>query len=210
MDEREATTYLRDRFTKPPHLQNWLDEDKEILDIVDQTGQVIGKSARSQVYKKGLLHPAVNIVVVNKKGQIFIQRRSPKKLLPLYWDISASEHVKSGESYKSAAIRGLKEELLITSPVKLLRKKHLQRNEYRTKKINLIENELVQTYGTIYNGKIKFNPEEISEGRFISFEELIELIKNPDTKFSPWGLEEITYFLINRNLIASHFIKGLT
>lgn len=24
MDEREVITYLRGRFTKPPHLQNWL------------------------------------------------------------------------------------------------------------------------------------------------------------------------------------------
>lgn len=177
-------------------------ENKELLDIVDQTGNLIGKSQRSEVYKEGLLHPAVNILVINKKGQIFIQKRSSKKFLPFYWDISAAEHVKSGESYKSAAVRGLKEELLIVSPVKLLRKKHLQKNEYQTKKINLIEYELVQTYGTIYNGKIELNPEEISEGRFVSFEELIELIKNPATKFSPWGLEEINYFLLNPNIIA--------
>lgn len=141
-------------------------------------------------------------MVINQKGHIFIQKRSSKKFLPFYWDISAAEHVKSGESYKSAAVRGLKEELLITSAVKLLRKKHLQRNEYKTKRINLIEYELVQTYGTIYNGKIQFNPEEISEGRFVSFEELIELINNPTIKFCPWGLEEINYFLVNPNIIA--------
>lgn len=177
-------------------------EDKELLDIIDQGGKVIGKSPRSKVYKEGLLHTAVNILVINKRGEMFIQRRSLKKFLPMYWDISAAEHIKSGETYRSAAIRGLKEELSITSPVKLLRKKHFQRNEYRTKKMNLIENELVQTYGTVYNGKIEFNPEEISEGRFISFEELIELTKDPSTKFSPWGLEEINYFLVNRNLIV--------
>lgn len=178
-------------------------EDKETLDIVDQSGEVIGKSARSNVYKEGLLHPAVNIVVVNKKGKIFIQRRSSKKFLPLYWDISASEHVKSGESYKSAAVRGLKEELSIATSVKILRKKHIQRNVYKNGNINLIEYELVQTYGAIYNGKIRINHEEIAEGRFISFEELIELIKDSRTKFSPWGLDEINYFLENPNIIAA-------
>src|SRR3989338_409954 len=121
---------------------NYLNEnlkDKELVDIVDKNGKVIGKATRSEVYKKGFLHPAVNILVINKKGQIFIQRRSSKKILPLYWDISASEHVKSGEDYKSAAIRGLQEELSITAQVKLLRKKHIQRNEYITKEICLIE-----------------------------------------------------------------------
>ena len=99
--------------------------DKELIDIVNKTGKVIGKTTRSQAYKEGILHSAVNIIVINKKGQIFIQRRSSKKILPLYWDISASEHVKSGENYKSAAIRGLKEELSITASVKLLREKHI-------------------------------------------------------------------------------------
>lgn len=177
-------------------------ELKELLDIIDQTGRVIGKSPRSKVYKEGLLHSAVNIIIVNKKGQIFIQRRSPKKLLPLYWDISASEHVKSGESYKSAAIRGLKEELSITVSVKLLRKKHIQRNVYKSGTMNLIEYELVETYGAIYNGKIEINQEEITEGKYISLKDLIKLLDNPHTKFTPWGLDEINYCSKNPNIIS--------
>lgn len=155
-----------------------------------------------QVYNEGLLHPAVNIVVVNKKGQIFIQRRSLKKMLPLYWDISASEHVKSGEDYKPAATRGLKEELSITAPVKLLREKHIQRNEYITKEICLIEYELVELYGAIYDGKIEVNQEEVSEGRFVSIKKLNELIKNEQIKFSPWGLDELNYLFNNPNVIS--------
>ena len=177
-------------------------KDKEEVDVVDKTGKVIGQATRSQAYKEGLLHPAVNIVVVNKKGQIFIQRRSPKKILPLYWDISASEHVKSGEDYKSAAMRGLEEELSVITPVKLLRNKHIQRNEYITKEICLIEYELVELYGAIYNGKIGVNQEEVSEGRFVSFEELDKLIKNDQIRFSPWGLDELNYLLNNPSVIS--------
>ncbi len=33
MDERELITYLRNRFAKPPHLQTWLDDDCEIIDL---------------------------------------------------------------------------------------------------------------------------------------------------------------------------------
>lgn len=177
-------------------------KNKETVDIVDRTGKVIGQATRSQIYKKGLLHPAVNIVIVNKKGQLFIQRRSPKKILPLYWDISASEHVKSGEDYKSAAIRGLEEELSIIAPVKLLRDKHIQRNEYITKEICLIEYELVELYGAIYDGKIEVNQEEVSEGRFVSFEGLDKLIKDDQIKFSPWGLDELNYLLDNPSIIS--------
>ncbi len=168
-------------------------KDKEVLDIVDKTGKIIGQAERNEVYKKGLLHPAVNIVVTNNKGQIFIQRRSLKKILPLYWDISASEHVKSGEDYKSAAIRGLKEELSIIAPVKLLRGKHIQRNEYKTQDICLVEYELVELYGAIYDGKIRINQEEVAEGKFIFLKELSKLIINNQIKFSPWGLDELKF-----------------
>lgn len=37
MDEREVITYLRNRFVKPPHLQNWLDDDCEIIDLGDKS-----------------------------------------------------------------------------------------------------------------------------------------------------------------------------
>lgn len=174
---------------------------KEVVDIVDKFGKVIGQTTRNEVYKKGLLHPAVNIVVANKKGQIFIQRRSLKKMLPLYWDISASEHVKSGESYKAAALRGIKEELSITARVKLLRGKHIQKNEYIKGQIRFLEYELVELYGAVYDGKVVINQDEVIEGRFISFEKLKVLIKNNLIKFSPWGLDEINYLLENPTVI---------
>lgn len=177
-------------------------KDKEEVDIVDKTGKVVDKATRSQVYKEGLLHPAVNIVVINKKGQIFIQRRSAKKILPLYWDISASEHVKSGEDNKSAAIRGLNEELSIKAPIKLLRPKHLQRNEYKSQNMYFIEYELVELYGATYNGEIKVNQEEVAEGKFISFDKLYELIKSNQIKFSPWGLDELNYLFHSPHIIS--------
>ncbi len=37
MDEREVVTYLRNRFTKPPYLKNWLDDDCEIIELGDKT-----------------------------------------------------------------------------------------------------------------------------------------------------------------------------
>lgn len=174
-------------------------KNQELVDIVDKRGSIIGQATRAQVYQKGLLHPAVNIVVINKKDELFIQQRSEKKVLPLYWDISASEHVKSGESYKAAAIRGLKEELSIQAKVKLLRKKHIQRNEYVTKKICLIEYELVELYGVFYEGEITIDPEEVKDGKFISLKKLGQLIEKDQIQFSPWGLDEINYLLEQPN-----------
>lgn len=37
MDERELIDFLTKRFTKPPYLQNWMDDDCEIIDLGDKT-----------------------------------------------------------------------------------------------------------------------------------------------------------------------------
>lgn len=180
-------------------------KDKELVDVVNKAGAVIGRATRGRVYREGLLHPAVNIIVINEKGQIFIQRRSTKKILPLYWDISASEHVKSGEGFESAAIRGLKEELSITAPIKLLRKKHIQKNEYTEERARFVENELVELYGVVYDGKIEIDKNEVLEGKYVSLKNLYELIKNNKLKFTPWGLDELKY-LFNNQIIISELI----
>src|SRR3989344_5510301 len=118
--------------------------DGELIDIVDENGKVIGQVTRQETYRKGLLHPAVNVIVLNNNGEIYLQRRSAnKKSYPLYWDISISEHLKSGEDFEKAALRGLLEELSVVAPVKLLRGKHIQKSEF-TKDGQLIkEYELV-------------------------------------------------------------------
>lgn len=196
-----ATNYLN----KTSLSQNIRDKnlkDKELVDIVNKAGRVIGKVTRSEVYKVGLLHPAVNIIVVNKEGEIFIQKRGPGKIYPLHWDISVSEHVKSGEEYKLAAVRGLAEELSIVASVKLLRKKHLQKNEYIKEQQRFVENELVELYGAAYDGKIEINKDEVAEGKYISLKQLYELIKNSNLKFTPWGLDELNYLFDNQSIIS--------
>lgn len=36
MNERDVIEYIRYHFIKPPHLQNWLDDDCEIIDLGDK------------------------------------------------------------------------------------------------------------------------------------------------------------------------------
>lgn len=176
--------------------------DNEVIDVVDEKGVVLRTTTRGDAYKKGVLHPAVNILVFNSKGEVFLQQRSKSKsAFPLYWDISASEHLKSGESYKEAATRGLKEELRITGiAIRLIRTKHLQKSKYYKGKQVIREHELVELYGTNYDGKIEIDEDEVAEGRFISVEELKKIDKN---KFTPWGLDEIEYLLKNPKIIEN-------
>ena len=88
---------------------------EELLDLVDQRENVIACLPRSQVYQeKRTNFRAIDVILINDIGQIWVPRRSANKtLMPLYLDSSAAGHVTSGETYDQAFIRELKEELNI-------------------------------------------------------------------------------------------------
>ena len=90
---------------------------EEILDIVDENDQVIGKKSRSDIYSEGLKnYRVVNAFVVNSEGKLWIPRRTAsKKLFPLALDMSVGGHVSSGENYDFAFKRELEEELHMNS-----------------------------------------------------------------------------------------------
>jgi len=92
------------------------DEPDEVLDLVDDQDVVIGSVTREEVGVKLLGLPgnvrASDCFIVNSQGQIWVPRRTPhKRVAPGGLDFSAGEHVKSGETYKQAMVRGFKEEL---------------------------------------------------------------------------------------------------
>lgn len=179
----------------------------EKIDIVDPKGRVIGTTSRYRAYDKGLLHMAVNVVIFNMRKQIFIQRRSGKKaVFGLFWDISASEHLKSGEDYKSAAIRGLKEELAVKTDLTRLRFKHVQNNEYEKNNQKIIENELVELYGGVFGGIPTINKNEVAQGMFVTLSNLVDRIENGEMKFTPWGLDEVN-FLRNHPAVMQKLLR---
>ncbi|MBP3619995.1 MAG: NUDIX domain-containing protein [Clostridia bacterium] len=84
----------------------------ELVEHIDEFGNVLGVVSRWQAHKQGLLHRVVHICIVNSKNQILLQKRSKKKrLYPSVWDISAAGHILAGEKSLTSAIREVREEL---------------------------------------------------------------------------------------------------
>lgn len=168
-----------------------MNETDELLDIVDENGNITGQETRGECYKKGLLHKASHVLIKNSKGEIYLQKRSEnKKILPGYWDISASDHVIVGETFKQAAKRGLKEELGIETGLTIIRDAHHQTSRNELKGEILLENELVTLSEGVYDGEINFDKEEISEGRFFTVDEINQAINDGSLKFTDWFLDE--------------------
>lgn len=172
---------------------NMLETD-EILDIVDSNNHVIGKDNREETHKKGLLHRAVMVFIINSKGQIFLQQRSGQKANhPLAWDVSCAEHVQMGESFKDAALRGIEEELGITVSLERIRLIHRQDNKYLSSGGYIFDNELGETFKGFYDGEITLDPSEVSNGKFVSLKEIKEMVDQGGVLFTPWFMDELEY-----------------
>jgi len=88
--------------------------EAEILDVVDRNDTVVGQAPRSEVYAKKLPFRAVNVLIENDKGQLWIPRRvASKKRFPLALDMSVAGHVGAGEMYIETLRRELQEELFL-------------------------------------------------------------------------------------------------
>jgi isopentenyl-diphosphate delta-isomerase type 1 len=131
---------------------------EEIFDVVNERDEVIGKKPRKEVHRLGLMHRATHVLVFNKHGQVFLQKRSMKKdRQPGLWDSSASGHVDSGEDYDACVVRELREEIgleLSEVPQRL----------FKMAASAETDQEHVWVYRCEAEGPFQLHPEEIQHG----------------------------------------------
>ncbi len=86
----------------------------ELLDLVDSADRVIGTVGRAQFDPRDGYIRVADCLTVRSDGKLWIPRRTAtKKLSPSALDFSVGEHVKAGESYLAAMLRGFEEEQLV-------------------------------------------------------------------------------------------------
>ncbi len=161
----------------------------EILDIVNGEDIVIDQQPRSTVHQRGLWHRGVHVFLFTEDGKLLVQKRSAdRKQYASLWDGSVSEHVKAGESYLEAAIRGMKEEMgvegiALESLVKF-------RMNYGPN-----DNEISALYKGIVNpSQVKFDPVEIAEINYHSMDELRVMIESQSHIFCGWFVEILKWY----------------
>lgn len=162
----------------------------ELLDIVNDEDIVIGKEMRSTAHQLGLQHRGVHVFLFTQDGKMLVQKRSADRIhSPSMLDCTVSEHVKTGESYLDAAMRGMKEEIGVDGvEVKPLVKFRMN--------YGVNDNEISTLYeGNVDPVKVKFDPIEIEEINYYSLEELQEMIQGGNLKVCGWFVELLNWYL---------------
>ena len=162
----------------------------ELLDIVDDKDNITGQEMRSTVHQLGLQHRGAHVFLFTQDGKMLVQKRSADRAAsPSMLDCSVSEHVKAGESYFDAAMRGMKEEMGVTG---------IEINPLVTFRMNygLNDNEISRLFeGIVDPNKVEFDPVEIEEIGYFSIDEITVMIKEGKVKFCGWFIEILNWYI---------------
>lgn len=127
----------------------------EMFEIIDDvTGEVIGTAPRKKCHgDPSLIHRSVHVVVYASNGDILLQKRKmTKDIQPGKWDTACGGHLDPGETFETAAVRELKEELGLELPMDAFRYLF----DYKVR--NTIESENVRVFAITCDGP--FQPQE--------------------------------------------------
>jgi|SRR5581483_3098153 len=152
---------------------------EEIFDVVNEKDEVIGRMTRGQVHREGHKHRAVHVLVFNRRGDIFLQKRSmAKDCFPGLWDSSASGHLDCGEDYDRCAVREVGEELGLTLPAPPARL-------FRIEACAETGQEFVWVYRAESEGPFVLHPHEIETGGWFAPEAVDAWMKRAKQEFAP-------------------------
>ena len=154
----------------------------ELFDVVNEADEVVGQEKRAVVHATGLMHRAVHVFLLNKGGEVFMQKRSRlKDVHPGRWDSSAAGHLDVGEGYEAAARRELQEELgQEGEELALVGKLSAQEGTGW---------EFVELFTARKRGALRFPCSEVETGFWLALEEIDAWTARRPEEFAPGFLE---------------------
>ena len=153
--------------------------------LVDSDDNEQGTMEKVEAHKKGKLHRAFSIFVLNSKNEILLQKRSEIKYHSAgKWTNTCCSHPRYSETLEGAAHRRLKEEMGFDCELEF-KFSFLYKTELDN---NLIEHELDHVFIGHYDNKPKINILEASDWRFVSIQKIEKEIEMNPRDFSVWFL----------------------
>jgi isopentenyl-diphosphate delta-isomerase type 1 len=162
---------------------------EEYFDVVNEKNKVVGQEVRRIVHNSGLWHRGVHVFLFTPDRRLLVQKRSQTRdTFPGTLDCSVSEHLKPGESYLAAAVRGLREELGVED-IPLTRLVQFKMNYGPN------DNEFSELYeGVIDDTPLRIDPHEVDEITYHTISELEEMMVVEIPPIAPWFTQLIRWY----------------
>lgn len=158
----------------------------EIVQIVDEQNREVAQVSRRVMREGSLIHRACYILVFNRQGEIFVQRRTMSKdIYPGYLDVATGGVVLAGESYELSAKRELAEELGVR---KAALASHF--DFYHEADNNRVWG---RVFSCVAEGPFVLQPEEVEDGFFLGVAAVQALAAAE--QFTPDGLMVLQRFM---------------
>ena len=132
----------------------------EMLPLIEPDGIVYGQAPRAWCHSgTSALHPVVHLQIMDREGNVFLQKRSHiKHRWPGRWDMAVGGHVSYGERILETLYREAAEELGLTE----FNPSYLGTYVYETKR----DRELVVVFAFIGHPNLEPDNAEVTEGRW--------------------------------------------
>jgi isopentenyl-diphosphate delta-isomerase len=182
--------------------------DDEIFDVFDENEVLIGQERRSVVHRTGQWHRSTNVLIFLQTDQdarsdanllLLQQRAANKDVCPNLWDLSCAEHVKCGETYVDAAVRGVEEELgLSLAPDRLRSLRDVAPFEYVDEALGKRDREFNVSFSVAVSADevaaLRFDESEVAAVKWLRLSDVRALMQNDASQFTPWCVRELSLF----------------
>lgn len=151
--------------------------------LVDAHDQELGLMEKMEAHRKGLLHRAFSVFVLNQKGELMVQQRAAEKYHSgTLWTNTCCSHPRKGETAEEAAHRRLMEEMGFDCPIN----KVLEFTYRAELDKGMIEHEYDHLFIGEYNGEPNLNPDEAMAWKWMRLDDLSADIEDRPEQYTAW------------------------
>lgn len=156
---------------------------KENVVLVDTNDNPLGLMEKIEAHRKGLLHRAFSVFIIDDASRLLLQKRSQTKYhSPGLWTNTCCSHPRYGEIVIDAANRRLLEEMGLSANLK-----HMFSFIYRADFDNgLIEHEFDHVFVGISNSDPIINPDEVCDWKWTDLEKIKKDIIENSQHYTEW------------------------
>ncbi len=154
-----------------------------MLILVDENDNQIGTMGKMEVHRKGLLHRAFSVFIINKKNELLLQQRAFSKYhSPGLWTNTCCSHQNEGETSIQAAKRRLNQEMGISTSLEFLFS-FIYRAEFEN---GLIEHEFDHVIIGRSNQDPKIDKNEAESWKWVSVDLILKDLEINQDKYTVW------------------------